>query len=98
MTPEQLAALAGVILSLAFSYVPGLKDWFEKLDGNYKRLIMLGVMAAVVLVIFGLSCTRLLSTFQCSWLGAWDMLYLLILAAVANQTAYSLTPRARPLK
>lgn len=93
MTPEQLAAIAGVVLSLAFSYIPGLKDWFDRQEGNAKRLVMLGLMLGIVAVIFGLSCGGLLSTFACTWLGAWDALYLLILAAIANQAAYSLTPR-----
>ncbi len=95
MTPEQIAAIAGVVLSLAFSYVPGLKDWFDRLSGDYKRLVMLGLMFGVVAVIFGLSCAGLLATFACTWLGAWDAFWLLILAAIGNQTAYSLTPRAR---
>ena len=44
VTPEFLAAVAGVVLSLAFSYVPGLRDWYEALAGEFKRLIMAGVL------------------------------------------------------
>lgn len=40
MTSDELAAVAGVVLSLAFSYVPGLSGWFDGLRGEYKRLIM----------------------------------------------------------
>lgn len=93
MTPEQLAAIAGIVLSLAFSYVPGLKDWFDRQDGNTKRLVMLGLMLGVVAAIFGLSCAGLMTTFACTWLGAWDAVWLFVLAAIANQTAYSLTPK-----
>ncbi len=39
MTVEQLGAIAGVILSLLFSYVPGLSDWFSALPATTKRLI-----------------------------------------------------------
>jgi hypothetical protein len=29
MTAEQIAAIAGAILSLAFSYIPGLREKYE---------------------------------------------------------------------
>ena len=41
MTSEQLAIAAGILLSLAFNYIPGLNDWYQALEGTYKRLIML---------------------------------------------------------
>ena len=37
MTAEQLIAIAGAILSLAFSYIPGLKTRYEPLSDELKR-------------------------------------------------------------
>lgn len=92
MTAEQLSLIVGVVLSLLFSYFPGLKGWFEKLQPDEKRLVMLGVLFVVTAGIFGLSCAKLFEYFVCSWSGVWEAVKLFILAAVANQTAYSLTP------
>ena len=40
MTAEQLIAIAGAILSLAFSYIPGLKTRCEPLSLEMKRLVL----------------------------------------------------------
>ena len=37
MTAEQLIAIAGAILSLTFSYIPGLKTRYEPLGDEMKR-------------------------------------------------------------
>ena len=37
MTAGQLIAIAGAILSLAFSYIPGLKTRYEPLGDEMKR-------------------------------------------------------------
>lgn len=44
MSSDKLSALAGVVLSLAFSYIPGLKTWFGGLSSTGKRLVMLAVL------------------------------------------------------
>jgi len=93
MSAEQVSLIAGVILSLAFSYVPKLKDWFDKQEPDNKRLINLGVLFVVVLGVFGLSCINKYDYLTCDVNGLWDGLELLIKAAIANQAAYSLTPR-----
>ena len=43
MTPESFALIVGAIVSLFFSYIPGLNTWFDQLLPEYKRLIMAGV-------------------------------------------------------
>lgn len=47
MSAEQLGIYGGIVISLGFSYVPKLKDWFDKLSPDYKRLVMLGSLAAI---------------------------------------------------
>ena len=92
MTPELLVAIAGIILSLAFSYVPGLDVKFAALEGVHKRLVMLGSILLAAAGAFGLSCAGLLDASTCDQAGAWGLVQLFIFAAIANQSAYMLSP------
>lgn len=65
MTAELLSAFAGIALSLAFSYIPGLSDWFGVLDPTRKRLIMAVVLLIFTIVIFVLSCTNVVAMATC---------------------------------
>ena len=95
MTQLELSALAGIITSLLFSYIPGLREWFDPLTGDTKRLLQLGVAFVAAWAIFGLSCAEVLATFTCDWPGVLVVLRLIMAFLVANQTAYSLTPRSK---
>jgi hypothetical protein len=92
MTPELLVSIAGIILSLAFSYVPGLDVKFAALEGVHKRLVMLGLIVAAAAGAFGLSCAGLMDASTCNQDGAWGLVQLVIFAAIANQTTYSFSP------
>jgi len=96
MDKTTLAALAGVVISLAFSYVPGLSTKYDALDGTKKRLVMLGVLLVVAVGAFGASCAGIAQYATCDMAGAKQMLDAFIAAAVANQTAYQLTPNSKP--
>lgn len=94
LSVETLAGFYGVALSLAFAYLPGVKDRFDALSKIQKAQVMLGFMVLAVLVLFGLSCYGVvLYGVDCSAPGAFDLLKLLLAAAVANQTAYMLLVR-----
>jgi hypothetical protein len=93
MNDTTLATLAGVVLSLAFSYVPGLKGKFEALNPDFKRLIMLGALLLVTLAIYGLSCIGYSNQVTCDKSGILALVNLFISAAIANQAAYLLTVR-----
>jgi hypothetical protein len=96
MNAETLSALAGAILSLAFSYIPGLQARFEPLDGIYKRLIMLGLLVLTASVAFGLSCAGwgadLGLELGCNRSGLIGLLQALFLALAANQTIFLISP------
>ena len=92
MTPELLVSIAGIILSLAFSYVPKLDVKFAALEGVHKRLVMLGLIVVAAAGAFGLSCAGLLDAAACDQAGAWGLVQLVIFAAIANQSAYMLSP------
>ncbi len=97
MEAEDLSAVAGVLLSLGLSYIPGVKQYFGDLAPTTKRLVMLGLLLVCALGIFGLSCVRPgdFSPGLCSQDGSWRLLKVFIAAAIANQAAFELTPKAR---
>ena len=90
-----LASLMGVVTSLIFSYVPGLKARFESLSSDYKKLVMIGILFLVVLGVYGASCFDLYMGITCDLAGAKTMLSLFISALVANQTTYLLSPKKK---
>ena len=96
MTPEQLASVAGIVLSLAFSYIPGLADWYAALDSAKKRLVMLSIVVAIAASAFGLTCAKIVLTgvtVTCDQAGAVALVQNVIAALVANQATFLLTPR-----
>jgi len=93
MTSDLLSAIAGIILSLAFSYIPGVSDWFVALDGAYKRLIMAALLLIVAAGAFALGCTGVLDTVECSRDGALGLVSAYISALIANQSAYQIARR-----
>jgi hypothetical protein len=99
MSAEFLTSLVAVVLSLAFSYAPGLAGWFGSLVGDRKRLIMLFLLAVVSLAVFGLSCAGLGGDFKiavtCDKAGAIELLKIFIAAMIANQATYAVTPASK---
>ena len=95
MSADLLASVLAIVMSLAFSYVPGLNDWYAALDRKYKQLVMGAGLLVIAASVFGLSCAGLGSQFgidlACSQDGAIALLKLLIDALIVNQGTYLLT-------
>lgn len=87
MSAELLSSIAGVLLSLAASYIPGFSDWYAALGGNPKRLVML---AALALAAAGFSLAPLFPQIEEPWLS---IVKAFIAALVANQAAFAISPR-----
>lgn len=98
MTPDFLVLTFGVALSLAVSYIPGLSEAYGKLDGNLKRVVMLACVVVIAVAVVGLNCAGIsfdgVPVVACSQTGIVEGVRAVILAAIANQTAYALTPKA----
>lgn len=98
MTADLLSTISGALLSLGFSYLPGASDWFSRLDGTRKRLVMLALLLLSTLAIFGLACAgwanELGLAVTCDQPGALGLLRAFLLALMANQSAYALSPQA----
>jgi hypothetical protein len=97
VTPEMIAAVAGVLLSLAASYLPGFSSWFDGLASDDRRRVMLGVLFVVALALFGIGCAGWQDQFnvavQCSVDGAFELFWAFFYAVTANQVTYALTPK-----
>jgi multisubunit Na+/H+ antiporter MnhG subunit len=93
ITAESLALVTGAILSLCFSYIPGLKDWFEPLENKYKQAIMGALLIVVAFAIYGLSCAAVFSYFTCDKAGFMQVVEILVFALIANQSIYLITKK-----
>lgn len=94
---DAISGLAGVVLSLVFSYIPGARDWFSRLTGDQKRLVMLGACLVVPVAMALLACTGFAADFglsvTCDRAGIVGLIKAFVVAAITNQTAYQLTPK-----
>ena len=89
LTPIILG-IAGLILSLLFSYVPALKAWYAAQTNN--GLIMVGFVLLISAIYFGLGCTslgpQLGIAVACTQAGAIEMFYGFLGCLVGNQLTY----------
>lgn len=92
MSSEFLGSAVGVFLSLAFSYIPGLAEWFAELSKQQKQATMGLLLIASAVAIFAIQCAGLADYgLICSKAGAVDFVKVLVAALVANQGVYSIT-------
>ena len=103
MSESSLALIAGAVLSLGFSYIPfGFNVKFAALSGEVKRLIMAGLLLVVAGSIYGLSCAGWGASFGitvvCDQAGAMNLIQVFVLALIANQSAYAITPQTSAVR
>ena len=99
MTPELIASIAAVILSILASYLPRFAPWYGAQTDDNKRLVMLGLLALTTLGGFGLACANVADSFgvpvTCDQPGAIALIKAFISAVVSNQAAYLITPKKK---
>jgi hypothetical protein len=92
MSVEIFTAVVAIAVSLLFEYVPGLSDWYNKIQDKYQRLLMLGLMVLLAFGALGLNCigwfTSYIPKISCSQAGVEEVFVLLLTALVSNQTAH----------
>lgn len=93
MTNLDLAAIAGVILSLVMSYIPGAKGWWDAKDSTHKRLYMGLLLVAVALIVTAIACVGSLSplVMRCDQSDLLEFARALLAALVANQSTFVIT-------
>jgi hypothetical protein len=96
MSAESLSLVAGTVLSLTFSYIPGVRNWFIGFDPVIKRLIMLVLLALTTGVIYGLSCLGWGFvwgiTLSCDRSGLLGLIEQFVIAIIANQSIFAISP------
>ena len=99
MSAEEISMIAGVILTLVFSYIPGINSRFVILAPEHKRAIMLGLLVLVSGGILILACSGSGEMFgiaiTCDQAGAIGMLRVLVAAIIVNQGVYAISPRSK---
>jgi hypothetical protein len=103
ITPEILSAVAGILISLGFSYIPGLNIKFALFTPEQKRLVMLLLTALTAVIMFGLACAGVVKdlfglVLACDRDSALVLARSFVYAAVTNQTAYQLTPQTAKVR
>jgi len=103
MDAELVTLIAGVLLSLAFSYIPGLNVKYAALTEEAKKLIMLGMLALVAFGMYGLACTGWLENLTginlvCDKSGLVTVIQAFVLSAISNQATYKLTLHTKGVK
>jgi hypothetical protein len=98
LSPETISMIAGVMLTLLFSYVPGLSAWFQTLDSTKKSLVMLGLLVLVSAGAFGLSCAGWITGLACTQVELRRLVWCLVLAIIANQAIYKISPETAAVK
>lgn len=93
MTSDQLSAVAGIVLSLLFSYVPKLQEWYGPKDSITKSLIMLGALVVTSVGTYAISCSGWWVFVTCGQEGIKTLIEAFVIAAIANQTTYKLSPQ-----
>lgn len=89
-----LLGIYGAIISLVFLYYPEARTWFMSLP--HQGIVMLGILGAITLVYFGLSCTpfaaQLHIAVSCSSSSVFDLLQAFYFLAIGNQLTYLFAP------
>lgn len=102
MSTENLAMVAAIILTLVFSYVPGLNTAFAKLAPEIKRLIMLGLLVLVAAGALGIACAGAGNVFgvtvTCDETGIYALVKALVAAVIANQGVYAISPQTAKVR
>jgi len=99
MTPQELSAALGIIVSLVFTLVPGLRVKFAALDPDNKRAVIAASLLAVTIVAFVGTCANVFNTaIECSKDGALTLLNSFIAAVTSAGAAYLITPKPADVK
>lgn len=93
LSPETLSMIAGVVLTLLFSYVPGIAGWYQTFTAEKKSLVMLGLLVIVSIGAFSLSCAGWIAGLACTTVDLQRLVGCLLLAVIANQSVYKISPQ-----
>jgi len=96
LTPELLASIAGIILTLSFTYIPGWRVMYAELSSEKKSLIMLGCLVVVTSALYLLVKFGVLLPDQP--VNGWTFFWMLYLTLTGNQIVYKISPQPNDVK
>ena len=102
LTAAVLLAVVGALLSVAFTWFPGLNTWYAGLDKDQQSAIMLGLLILAAAVMIALGCAGLIVVvgLVCTPQGIFTVVINLgvglVTAMMANQGTYGLTKNLAP--
>ncbi len=100
LSPELLASIVTIVFSLAFAYLPGVKNWYGAQDSERKAMIMGIVILLVGLGSFGASCGGFvqLDGVACTQAGVVTLIQTVVFALLSSVGSYTLLvkPFQRP--
>jgi hypothetical protein len=96
MNGTELSAAAGILLSLIFSYIPFVNDWYAPKDSQTKSLIMLLALAVVAGGAYGASCLGWWPVVTCDKAGAKMLVEAFVAALISSQATYAISPKRKP--
>lgn len=88
----QIATIAGVIITLALAYLPGVSAKWEALDGTRKRLALGILYAAVSIGLYVPSCFGGPQLVECSTDSIWSVVLAFLMALISSQSMYAVLP------
>ncbi len=97
---DQIALATGVVLSLALSYIPGLRGVYDPLPADWKRVIFALLSLACAVGIYVVFCTELIPYSEaeagvallCPSDGLLGVLGAWVEVLIAGQATYMLSP------
>jgi ABC-type multidrug transport system fused ATPase/permease subunit len=95
-----IAFAAGVIISLACEWFPGLSEWFSKLTKGQKQGVISAACFLVALAMFGLACAGILAkilnniVLECNRDGAISLVVAFLVAIAGAQLNHITINRA----
>ena len=98
MTADMLSGFGGLLLSLAFNYIPGLRTKYAGLTDVQKSGIMALALVLVVALLAASSCAKLWAMVSCDKVGFMQLASMLGTALVVNQASYKLSPQTADVK
>lgn len=94
-----ISGFVGVLVSLILAYVPVVEKWYNSLEAKAKVLVNAGLVALACIIVFVLSCTlpdaagAIGVTFPCTTNAAIQVIKMIGMALIANQTTYLVAVR-----
>lgn len=90
-----LSGLAGLFISLGFSYLPGLSNWYDAQTSQVKSLTMLICLILVTMGAYAVSCWQWFAIpgLTCDNPGLRSLLAAFLAALATNQSTYLITRR-----